>query len=48
MRPNKEMNVLSRKKKRVPHDETSLVIGLITVIKGFVVDVGDGVLVTGT
>lgn len=48
MRPNKEMNVLSRKKKRVPDDETSLMIGLTTVIKGFVVDVGEGVLVTDT
>lgn len=42
------MNVLNRKKKRVLNDETSLMIGLTTVIKGFVVDVGEGVLVTGT
>jgi hypothetical protein len=48
MRPNEEMNVLNRKKKRVLDDETSLMIGLTTVIKGFVVDVGEGVLVTGT
>lgn len=42
------MNVLSIKKKRVRDDETSLMIGLTTVIKGFVVDVGEGVLVKGT